>query len=103
MIKKASYAPSTAILLLLTLSVWAGAGCTRDAVDDAVGKRTISLAMSLKNVIPGQDAPTKMTADITQSAGVFRGVERLYVVPFNTETAHVEPGDLRLGDQNVSL
>ena len=100
---KASYAPSTAILLLLTLSVWAGAGCTRDAVDDAVGKRTISLAMSLKNVIPGQDAPTKMTADITQSAGVFRGVERLYVVPFNTETAHVEPGDLRLGDQNVSL
>ena len=85
------------------LSVWAGAGCSREALDDAGERRTISLALSLKNVLPGQEKPTKMTADITQSAGVFRGVERLYVIPFNTETEDVEPGDLRLGSQNVSL
>ena len=100
---KASYAPPTAILLLLTLSVWAGAGCTREALDDASGERTISLAMSLKNVVPGQESPTKMTAQMTQSEGVFRGVERLYVIPFNTETEYVEPEDSRLGNMNVVL
>ena len=103
MSNKASYAPSSAILLLLTVFLWAGAGCTRDAVPDAGDGHAVTLAMSLKNVLPGQGSPTKMTAEITQSDGVFRGVERLYIVPFNTETPEVEPDAPRLGDHNVSL
>ena len=104
MTKKASYAPSSAILLLLTGFLWAGAGCTRrECLDDAGEGHAVTLAMSLKNVLPGQGSPTKMTAEITQSDGVFRGVERLYIVPFNTETPEVEPDAPRLGDHNVSL
>ena len=104
MTKKASYAPSSAILLLLTVFLWAGAGCTRrECLDDAGEGHAVTLAMSLKNVLPGQGSPTKMTAEITQSDGVFRGVERLYIVPFNTETPEVEPDAPRLGNHNVSL
>lgn len=55
--------------------------------------------MSVGNVTQ----PTKMTADITQSGGVFRGVERMYIVPFHTEDAPVAPGDSRLGSTNVHL
>ena len=92
------------ILLLLILCVWAGGGCARrECLDDAGEGHAVTLAMSLKNVLPGQGSPTKMTAEITQSDGVFRGVERLYIVPFNTETPEVEPDAPRLGDHNVSL
>ena len=87
---------------LLILSVWAVAGCALMDVDDA-GEHAISLAMSLKNVEPGQEAVTKMTSDITQSGGVFRGIEQLYIIPFNTENAQVEPQDLRLGSENVVM
>ena len=87
---------------LLILLVWAGAGCARLAVNDA-GEHTISLVMSLKNVDSAQEPVTKMSADVTQSEGVFRGIEHLYIIPFNTENAQVEPQDARLGSQNVSL
>lgn len=100
MIKKASYAPSTAILLLLILTVWAGAGCARDAFDNSGETHSISLAMSMGNVQP----TTKMTGDITQNGGVFRGVEHIWMVPFATEDSQeVAPGDSRLGGTNVSL
>lgn len=72
------------------------------SIDDA-GEHSISMAMSLKNVEPGQEAVTKMTSDITQSGGVFRGIEQLYIIPFDTENAQVESQDSRLGSQNVAL
>lgn len=87
---------------LLILLVWAVAGCTLRGIDDA-GEHAISLVMSLKNVESGQEAVTKMTSDITQSGGVFRGIEHLYIIPFNTENAQVESQDPRLGSQNVVL
>ena len=85
------------------LSVWAGGGCTRDVYPGTGEEHAVSLAVSLKNVLPGQEAATKMTAGITQGDGVFRGVDRVYLVPFNTETATIEPDATRLGNRNITL
>lgn len=63
----------------------------------------VSLVMSLKNVLPGQNVSTKMSSEVTQADGTFRGIDHLYVVPFNTESEHVEPQDPRLGGRNVGL
>ena len=87
---------------LLILLVWAGAGCARLRRDDAE-QHAISLVVSLKNVDPAQEPATKMSAEITQSEGVFRGIEHLYIIPFSTENMLVEPQDARLGAQNISL
>lgn len=87
---------------LLIPLVWAVAGCARLDTDDA-GEHTISLVMSFNNVKSGQGTATKMSSEITQSGGVFRGIEELYIIPFNTDNAHVEPQDTRLGSQNVAL
>lgn len=81
--------------------MWAGGGCSREGLGDT--GETISLVVSVKNVLPSQSHSTKMTADITQSEGVFRGVEKLYLVPFATLTPEVEPGAPRLGSQNIRL
>lgn len=96
------HSASFKLCCLLILLVWAGAGCARLGADDA-GEHTISLVMSLKNVDPSQEPATRMSSEITQSGGVFRGIERLYIIPFYTENAQVEPQDTRLGSQNVSL
>ena len=64
MTKKASYAPSSAILLLLTVFLWAGVGCTRDSVNDAREGHAVSLAMSLKNVLPGQEKEKPQQAEV---------------------------------------
>ena len=86
------------------LTVWIGGGCTRHDLDPvANGEHPLSLALSFRNVVSGQDAPTKMPTAVTQSGGEFRGIEQLYVIPFDTESARVEPQDSRLGNQNVSL
>lgn len=87
---------------LLILLVWAGAGCARLGVNDA-GEHTISLVMSLKNVDSAQEPTTKMNTEITQSGGFFRGIEHIYIIPFETENTLVEPQDARLGSQNVTL
>ena len=84
------------------LAVWALNGCARLGIEDANGGHTSSLVMSIKNVVPEGEI-SKMSMDITQSTGVFRGIEQLYVIPFDTETPKVEPGDGRLGSRNVSL
>ena len=108
---KASHRRATAhLILLLILSVWAGGGCAREGIADEGGGRHLSLVVSVKNVLPGQEPSTKMTADVTQSAGVFRGIEHLWIIPFKTEvpleeeeSVEVAPGDQRLGGNNVVL
>lgn len=90
--------------LLCILTVCAGGGCALHNMDEVTrGNRPLSLALSLKNVLPGQEYATKMTAEVTQSSGTFRGIEQMFVIPFNTETFRVEPSDSRLGNQNVVL
>ena len=87
------------ILPLLILSVWAGVGCARTERDTG-SRHSLSLVMSLGNVTPGA---TKTTAEIAQSGGEFRGIEHLWVVPFETGGDAVQPGDTRLGNENVTL
>ena len=93
------------LVSLLILTVWAGTGCDRLEINSTPDRDpSLSLVLSLKNVLPGQDAPTKMSTQVTQSQGNFRGIEHMYLVPFNTEEAcAVEPEDPRLGTQNVVL
>lgn len=93
------------LVSLFILTVWTGTGCDRlDNIAPADRDPSLSLVLSLKNVLPGQDAPTKMSTQVTQSEGVFRGIEHVYLVPFNTEESRaVEPADPRLGTQNIVL
>ena len=90
---------------LLILTVWAGTGCGRlDDITPSDRGESLTLIMSLKNVLPGQDNSTKMSPQVTQSGGDFRGIEHVYLVPFNTEDSRaVEPADPRLGTQNIVL
>lgn len=74
-----------------------------DDPEDAGDGRALSLVLSLKNVLPGQEITTKMSGNITQADGDFRGIDHLYVVPFNTESMQVKPQDSRLGTRNVGL
>lgn len=90
------------ISVLLTLALFATAGCC-DYDGPVTADKDMSLLMSLKNVLPTSEAGTKMSTDITQSGGAFRGIEKLYVVPFHTDAEPVEPADTRLGSQNVVL
>lgn len=92
------------LALLFILTVWTGGGCARqDLPDEPVREQASSLALSLKNVQPDQNPQTKMSVDITQSNGTFRGIEHLYIIPFDTVTEKVEYEDPRLGSQNVVL
>lgn len=93
------------LAFLLVLTVWAGTACSRlDDIGRPDGEQSRSLALSLKNVLPGQDASTKMSTQVTQFEGNFRGIERMFLIPFNTESARaVEQGDSRLGNQNIVL
>ena len=90
-------------VVLLTLLLWATGSCTRVGTEYAGEEHTLSMVMSLKNVVPGMEGTTKTTTTITQSDGLFRGIERLYVIPFTTDNEKVEPQDNRLGHQNVIL
>lgn len=95
---------SFSLAFLLTLALWAGGACARLDTKSPDGEHHPSLLLSLKNVLPGQDAPTKMSVQVTQSGGIFRGIEKVYLIPFNTESSvAVEAGDARLGNQNVVL
>ena len=98
-----NYSASFKLCNLLILLVWAVAGCARLEADDAGEHHSISLVMSLNNVNSGQGTATKMTPEITQAGGVFRGIEEVYIIPFNTDNSQVEPDDARLGTQNVVL
>ena len=93
--------------ILLALSALLSGGCTRslerEGTDDSYN--AISLALSLRS--PGNvpaEPVTKMTAAITQDGKPFRGIEQVYVIPFQTESANpVVDGSVRLGDRNVFI
>jgi len=92
------------MVVLLTLSLCAAPACRRlDGPEEAGDGRTLSLVLSLKNVLPGQEVTTKMSGNVTQADGTFRGIDHMYVVPFNTESLQVGPQDHRLGTRNVGL
>ena len=64
----------------------------------------MSLALSLRTTGDIPQAQTKMTADITQDKASFRGIEQVYVIPFQTESAiPVSMGNTRLGNRNVYI
>ena len=80
--------------------------CERAALGpDATGQdNAISLALSLKYTGNVPADQTKMSSDITQDGSGFRGIEQVYVVPFQTESAFpVEIDNARLGNRNVLI
>ena len=87
--------------LLLMLLACVAVSC-RDSLAES-GIKGPSLALSLKNVRAEQSAATKMATDVTQTNGFFRGIEQVYIIPFSTNAAPVQPGDSRLGGDNVIL
>ena len=94
-------------LILWALTALLSGGCThspeREGTDNPYS--SISLALSLKS--PGdvpQSPATKMSAPVTQNGTPFRGIEQVYVIPFQTgSSAPVTEGSLRLGDRNVVI
>ena len=93
--------------IVLAISALLSSGCTRSLEREGADGpyNAISLALSLK--APG-DVPkgpeTKMSAAITQDGSGFRGIEQVYVIPFQTASANpVESGSARLGDRNVVI
>lgn len=61
----------------------------------------ISLSLS---VAPRGSVSTKMTTAITQEGAGFRGIEQVYVIPFQTDDANpVSADDPRLGGSNVFI
>ena len=90
----------------LALSALLSSGCTRSLERDGadIPIDAMSLALSLKYTGDVPDVQTKMTAAITQDGAGFRGIEQVYVVPFQTESAApVSEGNARLGDNNVYI
>lgn len=89
------------------MSALLSSGCTHSLEREGTDSQynAISLALSLKS--PGdvpKDPATKMTAAITQNGSSFRGIERLYVIPFQTESANPVAGSsARLGDRNAVI
>lgn len=93
--------------ILLALSALLSSGCVYPLEREGIAGQynAISLAVSLKS--PG-DVPvgpaTKMSATITQEGSGFRGIEQVYVIPFQTASASpLNDGSTRLGDRNVVI
>lgn len=89
--------------VLLFLSAVSGCVYPLEGRDGDPGEYTTSFALSVKNV--GSTVPsTKMNGTVVQSDGTFRGIERLYVVPFHTDGAvSVMADNPRHGGRNVDL
>lgn len=93
--------------ILLALSALLSSGCVypleREGADGQYN--AISLALSLKSPGDVPDGPaTKMSAAITQDGLPFRGIEQVYVIPFQTTSAApVGKDSTRKGDRNVII
>ena len=94
-------------LIFLAFSALISSGCTHSLETGDAGYNAVSLALSLKNTGAVPEVQTKMTAVITQdkdSGYGFRGIEQVYVIPFQTASAvPVNAGDTRLGGKNVYI
>jgi hypothetical protein len=94
--------------IILAFSALLSSGCTFRPLEtggaDDPWYNAISLALSLKNTGEVPEVQTKMLAAITQDAAGFRGIEQIYVIPFQTESAiPVNAGTARLGGRNVYI
>ena len=82
-------------------------GCSKDlpeGASDATRYNSVSLALSLKNTGETPKVQTKMTATITQDGSGFRGIEQVFMIPFQTVSASpVTAENSRLGTKNISL
>lgn len=92
--------------ILLVLSALLSSGCVRPLEwEGSDGPyNAISLALSLRSSGDVSGGPaTKMSATITQDGAGFRGIEQVYVIPFQTGLDTVAPGKARLGASNVVI
>ena len=101
---------SVRMFLLFMLLAWITGSCALVDEDlSDVGEPKLTLAMSVKSMEEGRPVTTKMSQSITQDNGKnsFRGIEQLYILPFNTGTLSqsyaVTATDTRQGNQNVSI
>lgn len=95
-----------AYFLLCAVALLSATACERTALNSgAYGQdNAISLALSLKNAGNVPANQTKMSSAITQNGSGFRGIEQLYIVPFQTQNAEpVSSGSARLGSRNVGI
>lgn len=100
------FARRWAYSLLLAAALLSATACERIAIGAGADGQdgTLSLALSLKHTGNVPAAQTKMATDITQDNASFRGIEQVYVVPFQTENAGpVDAGSARLGSSNVLI
>ncbi len=93
--------------ILLALSALLSSGCThsleREGADAPYNAISLALSFKAPGDVPMEPA-TKMTTTITQDGKPFRGIEQVYVIPFQTESANpVEGGSARLGDRNAII
>lgn len=94
---------SARMFLLFMLLAWITGACALIDEDlSDVGEPKLTLAMSVKSMEEGRSVTTKMSQTITQASGTFRGIEQIYVIPFDT-ASDVSSQDSRLGGNNVLL
>ena len=94
------------LITFLVLSALLSSGCTHSLEREGAVTHNdaMSLALSLKATGDVSEVRTKMTTAITQDGAGFRGIEEVYVIPFQTESAApVSGGSSRLGGQNVYI
>ena len=93
-----------AFIILASAALLSGGCSLRPLEMGDADYNAISLALSLKNTGNVPEVQTKMTAAITQDGTGFRGIEQVYVIPFQTESANpVNAGSTRLGGRNVYI
>lgn len=91
--------------LVIALMTVASLSCVRPLDVDKLGDVAVSLSLSMKNSGNPDYAATKMTGSVTQLGGSFRGIERVYVIPFRKSDANaaVVSTDARLGSRDVVM
>ena len=78
------------------------AGCSSRIDEGPLVSENVETSFALSVKFAG--ARTKTSTSVTQDNGSFRGIDQVYIVPFQTASAAaVAAGDTRLGNQNVLL
>lgn len=93
--------------ILTALSALLSSGCSLrplEGVGADMQYNDTSLALSLRTAGSVPEVQTKMTAAITQDGNGFRGIEQVFMIPFETSSAGpVSNASPRLGARNVVL